>query len=70
MKPENISPPPFPALHYAHCAMEPLANPAPKSARWSLSDSAAFWRKRPPYVVVWLWGSLGWLLLALKLLNR
>lgn len=43
---------------------------APKPARVALMGPRAFWRFRPPYVVVCGWGLLGWLFSAFILMNR
>jgi hypothetical protein len=42
---------------------------SPKSALWWLMGPEAFWRERPPYLVVGLWGMVGWLWLAFMLLK-
>lgn len=61
-----------PGLNLPAClctAMDFEYQTPPKSARWSLTGPNAFWRERPPYVVVLLWGAVGWLFLAHKLLK-
>jgi hypothetical protein len=58
-----------PSPHDAACLCTAMDSP-PKSARWPLTGLAPFWRRRPPYVVVFIWGALGWWFVAWNLLKR